>query len=53
MAAVIKIAGLLEKNKQKAEVGQYLVDSGEEWKNFIDNEFKVSTERNTKSLGGQ
>ena len=26
MAAVIKITGLLEKNKQKAEVGQYLTE---------------------------
>jgi hypothetical protein len=53
MACVIKIATILEKNKQKSEVEQYLLDSGEEWKNFIDNEYKISTERNTKSLGGQ
>lgn len=53
MAVVVKIANLLQKNKTKEEVAEYIDSLGEEWKNFVEGELKRSNDTNSKSLGGQ
>lgn len=53
MAAVIKVANFLIKNKDKEEVSPYLESVGDDWKNFIEGELKRSNDTNNRSLGGQ
>ena len=53
MATVIKIANLIQKNKDKEEVADYIKENEEEWQKFVDGELKRSNEANTRSLGGQ
>lgn len=54
MAAVIKVANVINKQKEsKDEVLSYIQSLGDDWKQFIDGEFKRSNEINNRSLGGQ
>jgi len=53
MAAVIKIANVISKSKDnKDEVVTYIKTLGDDWKEFVDGEFKRSNETNNRSLGG-
>lgn len=53
MAAVIKLANLLQKHSDKEEVKAYLGSFGDDWKTFVEGELKDSNTLNNKSLGGQ
>lgn len=54
MAAVIKIGNVITKSKEsKDEVLEYIQSLGDDWKQFVDGEFKRSNETNNRSLGGQ
>jgi hypothetical protein len=53
MAAVVKLANTLTKNKAKEGVQEYLDSLGEDWRQFSEGELKNSNDTNTKSLGGQ
>jgi hypothetical protein len=53
MAAVIKIAAAINKYKDKPEVKEYVESLGDDWKSFIEGEFKRSTDINNKNLGDQ
>lgn len=52
MALITKISNLLEKNKDKSEIQEYL-SSIPEWSDYVQGELKRSNENNDKSLGGQ
>lgn len=52
MALIIKLANLIQKNTDKAEVKEYIDSLGDEWKSFIEGELKQSNTLNTRSLGG-
>jgi len=53
MAVVVKIANLIIKSKDKADVAEYVESLGEDWTLFTEGELKRSNETNQKSLGGQ
>ncbi|CDW85853.1 UNKNOWN [Stylonychia lemnae] len=55
MALVVKIANLIQKNKEKQEVQNYLnsLPQPEDWQKFVDGELKSSNDTNSKNLGGQ
>lgn len=53
MAVIVKVANLIIKSKDKADVAEYLESMGEDWILFTEGELKRSNETNQKSLGGQ
>lgn len=53
MAAVVRVANLIQKNKDRDEVNDYIESLSEEWRMFVDGELTRSNETNNKSLGGQ
>lgn len=54
MAAVVKIANLIVKNKDKEGVADYLTNmpQAEDWRVFVEGELKRSNDTNNKNLGG-
>lgn len=52
MALITKVSNLLEKNKDKPEIQEYL-STIPEWQDYVQGELKKSNENNDKSLGGQ
>lgn len=52
MAAVIRLANLVNKHTTNLDVKEYTDRLGNEWTNFVDNELKKSNDTNNKSLGG-
>lgn len=55
MAIVVKIANLINKNKDKAGVAEFLASLPDPsvWKQFVEGELQKSNETNNKNLGGQ
>lgn len=53
MAAVVKIANIFQKNKDKEDVSEFLQSLGEDWGLLVEGELKRSNDTNNKSLGGQ
>lgn len=52
MAAVIKLANLLQKHKQKEEVQKYISEFSD-WQSFVDGELDQTNKTYNRSLGGQ
>ena len=55
MSIVIKISNLIQKNKEKEGVREFLqaLENPDSWRNFVDGELQKSNETNNKNLGGQ
>ena len=55
MAIVIRIGNLIQKNKEKDGVKEYLASLNDQqlWKQFVEGELLKSNETNSKNLGGQ
>jgi hypothetical protein len=53
MAAIVKLANILIKNKTTNEVvSGYLESLGEGWGSFTEGEVRISNDKDTRSLGG-